>query len=112
VDAYGQPIPKHSLFIGQWVGKSAKTSDIYTFTFTKSTWESYVEKDGAKLPHFKGTYTHDGTSITLRVAEQGDRKTMGWVKEKGNMPENVSGRLAGSVLRIPTLITDTDLVKR
>jgi hypothetical protein len=106
----GMPIPTHSLFIGKWVGKDKK-GDVYTFTFTRNTWESYVEKDGARLPHYKGTYTHDGSSITLRVAEVGDLKTMQWAKEKGNMPESVSGRLVGTILRIGTL-SDADLVKR
>jgi len=108
--ATGLPIPTHSLFIGNWVGKD-QNGDVYAFTFTKSTWESYVEKNGARLRHYRGTYTHEGSSITLRVAEQGDLKTLQWVKEKGNMPSEISGRLAGSALRIPTL-TDADLVKR
>jgi hypothetical protein len=106
----GMPAPTHSLFIGQWVGRNGK-GDVYSFTFTKSTWESYVEKNGARLKHYRGTYSHDGSSITLRAAERGDLKTGEWVRENGNLPDGVSGRIVGAVLRIPTL-TDADLVKR
>jgi len=110
LDINGQPIPMHSLFIGKWVGMDKK-GDIYTFTFTRSTWESYVEKNGARLPLYNGSYAHEGSSITLRVTEEGDLKTMQWVKEKGNMPDNVAGRLFGSSLRIPTLC-EADLLRR
>jgi hypothetical protein len=106
----GLPVPTHSLFIGQWAGKDRK-GDVYSFAFTKGAWESYVDKGGARLLHYRGTYSHDGGSIALRIAEQGDPKTGRWVKEKGNLPDSVSGWLAGSVLRIPAL-TDADLVKR
>jgi hypothetical protein len=108
--ATGMPVPTHSLFIGQWVGRDRK-GDTYGFTFTRGTWESYVEKDGARLRHYRGTYTHDGGSLALRVTEKGDRRTGEWAKEGGNLPDGISGRLVGSVLRITTL-TDADLIKR
>jgi hypothetical protein len=99
-----------SIFAGLWEGKDKK-GDIYTFSFTSMDWESHVDKGGAVQPYCKGTYTHTGSSLILRVTHEVNLKTMNWKPETGNFPPNISGRLEGGRLKI-SVLTDAALAKR
>jgi hypothetical protein len=95
--------------VGDWEGKDKK-GELYTFTFTSNGWESHVERNGIKVPFYRGTYTSSGTRVEMQVTAEVDRETMKWVSAKTVFP-TMTGRLADSVLTIPRL-TEAGLLKQ
>jgi len=100
----------HSIFIGLWQG-SNKNGDIYFFKFTNTDWESQIDRNGVIQPYYKGTYTHEGTFLNLRITHEVNLRTMDWKPETGNLPQNISGRIEGNVLKV-SVLTDAELVKK
>jgi hypothetical protein len=97
-------------FTGLWEGRDKKGA-VYTIKFAGAEWECHIEKDGARLPYYRGTYAFIGSSVDLRVLQEADPVTSEWVPERGNFPKNISGRLAGDRLKVPAL-TETELAKK
>ena len=95
-------------WVGVWEGKDAK-GDVYSFHFTATGWESYIERSGVTVPFYKGTYTYTASRVTLQVTEEVDTSTMKWMAHKDNFPP-ITGRLTGNVLNLPTF-TEADLLK-
>jgi len=95
-------------WVGLWEGKDPK-GDIYSFYFTNTEWESYIESSGITVPFYKGTYTFTSTRVNLQVTDEVDTSTMKWMPHTDNFPP-ITGRLSGSVLSLPTF-TDADLIK-
>jgi len=108
--APAQPAPVSRNLSGLWEGKDKK-GGTWTLRFANSSWEAHVESDGVKLPHYRGTYTFTGSSVTLHITEEADYSTLGWVPEKGNFPKDISGKIAGGKLKVPAL-TEAQLVKK
>jgi len=104
------PAPISRNFTGLWEGRDKKGA-ICTIRFINAEWESHMAKDGAKLPYYRGTYTFAGSSLELRIIQEGDPMTNEWVAERGNFPKNIFGSLVGGKLRIPAL-TEAELVKK
>jgi hypothetical protein len=102
--------PASRNFTGLWEGRDKKGA-VYIIKFAGAEWECHIEKDGARLPHYRGTYTFIGSSVDLRVLQEADSVTSEWVPERGNFPKNISGRLAGGRLKVPAL-TETELTKK
>ena len=94
-------------WIGVWEGMD--DGNIYSFRFTATNWESYIESSGVTLPFYSGTYTYSSNRVNLQVTEEGNYDTMGWMPSKTKFPV-ITGRLAGNVLSLPTF-TEADLVK-
>jgi hypothetical protein len=110
VEVAPAPAPVSRNFTGLWEGVDKKGT-IYTVRFAGAEWECHIEKDGARLPYYRGTYTFSGSSLDLRVLQEADPVTFEWVPERGNFPRNVSGRLTGGRLKVPAL-TEIELAKR
>jgi len=104
------PAPVSRNFTGLWEGRD-NNGAACTVRFIDARWESYMDKGGARTPYYRGTYTFTGSSLDLRVLEEGDPVTAEWVPERGSFPRNISGRLAGGRLKIPALI-ETELLKK
>ena len=94
-------------WVGVWEGM--EDGNIYSFHFTATGWESYIESSGVSLPFYRGTYTYTAARVSLQVTEEGNYDTMGWMPNRSTFPP-ITGRLTGNVLSIPTF-TDADLVK-
>ena len=94
-------------WIGVWEG--IDDGNIFSFHFTATNWESYIESSGITLPFYRGTYTSTSTRVTLQVIDEGNYDTMGWMPNRSTFPP-ITGRLSGSVLSIPTF-TEADLLK-
>ena len=95
---------------GLWEGKDKKGS-IVTIRFTTSGWESHIDKDGAKTPYYRGTYSFEASTVNLHIHEEADTKTTEWVPEKGNFPKSITGKLTGGKLKVPAL-TEAELSKK
>jgi len=114
-DQIGAPSSARTLnfinFTGAWEGTDEK-SYIYTFNFTKNKkWEAHVEKDGAYLPYYKGRYTFTGTGLDMQITHERDIKTNRWMKDRGYLSSNISGRLLGETLKV-TALTEANLTKK
>ena len=94
-------------WIGVWEG--IDDGNIFSFHFTATNWESYIESSGISLPFYRGTYTYTSTRVNLQVVDEGNYDTMGWMPNRSNFPP-ITGRLTGNVLSIPTF-TGADLLK-
>ena len=94
-------------WVGVWEGMD--DGNIFSFHFTASNWESYIESSGVTLPFYRGTYTYSSNRVNLQVADEGNYDTMGWMPSKTKFPV-ITGRLVGNVLSLPTF-TEADLVK-
>jgi hypothetical protein len=104
------PEVKQNLFVGTWEGKE-KNGDIYTVRFDGSRWEAHLERNGASRPCYRGTFTFSGSTITMRVTEEVNPKTFGWMPEKGTMPPNITARISGRTMKIAAL-TEAELVRK
>jgi hypothetical protein len=105
-----QAAPVSRNFTGLWEGRDKKGA-VYAIRFAGSEWESHIEKDGARLPCYRGTYAFTGSSLDLRILQEADPVTLEWVPERGNFPRNVSGRLAGGRLKVPVL-TEAEMSRK
>jgi hypothetical protein len=94
-------------WIGVWEG--IEDGNIFSFHFTATNWESYIESSGVSLPFYRGTYTFTASRVNLQVTEEGNYDTMGWMPNRSNFP-SITGRLTGNILSIPTF-TEADLLK-
>ena len=104
----GSPAAGGNPWVGLWEGEDNE-GFIYSFYFSNTEWESYIESSGITIPFYKGTYSFTSTRVTLQVIEEGNTSTMGWMPHKDNFPP-ITGRLSGSKLSLPTF-TDVDLIK-
>jgi len=95
---------------GLWEGREKK-GGVVTIRFTTSGWESHIDKDGAKIPYYRGTYSFEASTVNLQIHEEVDPKTTEWGPEKGNFPKNISGKLTGGKLKVPAL-TEAELSKK
>jgi hypothetical protein len=103
------PSQPRNVFLGIWVGDD-KAGAIYTFKFTNDLrWESHTED----RPLYRGTYEPQGARmVQLKVLEEFDPATLGWRKERGNMPPLLTGHLLGGTLKMPNVLTEAELRKR
>jgi hypothetical protein len=104
------PSVGRSLFVGIWEGTD-KNGEIFTFRFTATEWESHVERDGTAWPHYRGTYTYTGSSASLRIVEEANLRTGGWMPDRGNVGQNISARLSGGTLKV-VAFTTADFVRK
>jgi hypothetical protein len=106
------PEPSRNAFLGSWEGKD-KNGDSYAIRFTADlTWESRIVEGGTERPHYRGTYEPQGTSVRLKVTEEGDEKTFSWKPENGNVPPNIAGSITGGSLKIGNVLTELELKRR
>jgi len=94
-------------WVGVWEGIDG--GNIFSFHFTATGWESFIESSGVNLPFYRGTYTYTATRVNLQVTEEGNYDTMGWMPAKSVFPP-ITGRLTGNILSVPTF-TEADLLK-
>ncbi|MCL1894281.1 MAG: hypothetical protein FWG02_08630 [Holophagaceae bacterium] len=107
-----QPPVSQNVFLGNWVGTD-KSGATYNLRFSPDLrWESYIEEGGASRPHYRGTYEPQGSQVRIRITEEADLITMGWIPEKGNAPTNITGRFQGNVLKVGSILTDAELRRR
>ena len=98
---------KSNKYIGTWEGTDSN-GDVYTFTFSATTWDSYIKRGGKTVPYYRGAYTFTRAQASLQVEEEnGNGK---WVPHKDGFPP-LTGTLKGNVLTVPAL-TDVELMER
>jgi hypothetical protein len=94
-----------NLFAGTWQGNDTK-GNTFSISFTNDAWESHIIEGGAQIPQYKGTYTSSGMQLDLTITHEGDDKTMGWVKQRGNYGPNFKADLKAGVMELPFAVTD------